>query len=130
MSTVTVKQVIAWLKIQAPGVSFFNSCIDKNLTECVGVYARKNGPEQPKAIGGRSSYGIKAITVLVHWATNSDTCECKALELQELFRAAGSSETIGTTSGYFISLIDPVSVGTDSLGIFEYVFDVNFYYRK
>lgn len=126
----TIKQVIAWLKIKAPGVSFFNSCIDKNLAQCIGVYARKNGPEQPSAIGSRSSYGIKAITVLVHWTTNSDTCEIKANELQELFRAAGSSEVIGTTTGYFISLIDPVSVGTDDLGIFENVFDVNLYYRK
>lgn len=126
----TIKQVIVWLKVKAPGVSFFNSCIDKNLTQCVGVYARKNGPEQPKAIGGRSSYGIKAITVLVHWTTNADTCEIKANELQELFRAAGSSETIGSTTGYFISPIDPVSVGTDAVGIFEYVFDVNLIYRK
>lgn len=126
----TIKQVIAWLKIHAPGVSFFNSCIDKNLPQCVGVYARKNGPEQPQAVGGRSSYGIKAITVLVHWTINSDTCELKALELLELFRAAGSSEVIGTTTGYFIATNDPVSVGTDDLGIFENVFDVNLYYRK
>ena len=126
----TIKQVIAWLKFKAPGVSFFNSCIDKNLSQCVGVYARKNGPEQPKAIGGRSSYGLKAITVLVHWTTNADTCEIKANELQELFRAAGSSEVIGATTGFFNSLVDPVSVGTDDLGIFEYVFDVNLTYKK
>ena len=127
----TIKQVIAWLKIKAPGVSFFNSCIDKNLAQCVGVYARKNGPEQPKAIGGTSSYGIKAVTILVHWTTNADTCEIEASTLQELFRAAGRSETIGTKPVVsLISPIDPVSVGTDDSGIFEQVFDVNITYRK
>lgn len=126
----TIKQVIAWLKIQAPGVSFFNSCIDKNLSQCVGVYARKNGPLQPQAMGGRSSYGIKAITVLVHWTANADTCEIKANDLLELFRAAGSSETIGTTTGYFIAPNDPIDVGVDAVGIYEKTFDVNLYYRK
>lgn len=126
----TIKQFIAWLKIKAPGVSFFNSCIDKNLAQCVGVYARKNGPAQPQAVGGRSSYGIKAITLLVHWTTNADTCEIKANEILELFRTAGTSETIGTTTGYFLAPNDPIDVGTDDAGIFEKTFDVNLYYRK
>lgn len=129
MSSPTIKHVIAWLKTKDAG-PFYNSCIDKNLSQCVGIYARKNGPTQPRAIGGNSSYGIKAITVLVHWSTNADTCEIKANALQELFRTAGMSESIGTTTGFFNSLVDPVGVGTDEHGIFEYIFDAEFTYRK
>lgn len=125
----TNKQIIAWLKAKVPDVSFFNSCIDKDLAQCVGVYSRRNGPEQPRAVGVPSSYGIKALTLLVHWTTNADTCEIKAQELVNLFRTAGASEEIGDNTGYFLAQQDPVDVGRDEKGIFERTFDIDFVWR-
>lgn len=130
MATPTNKQVAEWLKTKDATTLFFRSGINKDLAQCVGIYSRRNGRNQPRAVGGQSSYGIKALTFLVHWTANADTCEEKAQQLIDLFRTAGTTEVIGSNTGYFLALQDPVDVGRDEKGIFERTFDIDFIYRK
>lgn len=128
MATPTILQVIDWLITKDAG-PFFGGFINKDLDQCVGVYDRPNGRDQPAAIGG-SGYGVKSLTVLVHWSNDSDVCEKKAKQLIDYFRSAGTTEVIGDTTGWFTAQRDPVGIGRDARGIFERTFDVEVYYRR
>lgn len=129
---ITIKEVIAWLKLVDTDLDgrIYNSSIDGSKSECVGVYARRHGLVQPTAIGKASAWGIKSLTVLVHWTKNGTTAEAKAIELWQALRAASAHETIGNKKCWIIANKAPVSAGKDDAGIFEYVIDFEIYFRK
>lgn len=129
---ITIKEVIAWLKIKDPGLEgkVFNSAINGNLTECVGVYARRHGLVQPQAVGLESKYGIKSITALIHWSKNANTCEEKAIALWEVIKGSSTKETIGNRQCWVVANQAPVSVGQDNTGVYETILDFDIYYRK
>ena len=127
---VTIKDIVTWLSGQQTGVSFYNSIIDRNTDQCVGVYSRRNGRIQPAAMGRLGTYGTKSMSLLVHWAANSNTCEVKAIELWDLLRNATTAEMAGGRTFWIEARSAPVSIGKDERGIFEAIVDFEVCYRK
>ena len=81
---ITNKQVLEWLKPIFPDVPNWGiNSINKNHEKVIGVYSRRNGPLQPKAVGGLSSYGIKPITLLIHWGEYATPCEEQTNKMYE-----------------------------------------------
>lgn len=127
----TLAQVRDWLKQQVNCPNWYIGKIDGSKLECIGLYNLNNGTPV-LAIGGleNTSYAVKAVSILVHWSKNADTAERKA---QEVYAALfGQSAVIAgkRVISFQIRTVEPVSVGTDDAGIFEYVIEVTIYYER
>lgn len=96
-----------YLEGQFPEIKFYNSTIDRNESECVGLYL-KGGAQASIALGGakNTTYGKMPITILVHWSENSSKCEATALLIyNHLFGL--SKITMGDSNIVSVDLIDP-----------------------
>ena len=99
----------------------------------IGIYHRKGeGPPQ-LPLGGLdySSYDIKRVSLLVHW--NKDVLESEK-SARALYDALlkETSLTIGEEEIRFLVLQvpEPVDVGTDDNGIYEYVIWLDFIFQR
>jgi hypothetical protein len=85
------------------------------------------------AFGGldNSKYDIKAITLLLHWSNNARETEDAAQNLWQKLQEV-TDLTIGEEHIDYLMLQvpEPVSVGTDDAGVYEYVIDFDIYYRR
>lgn len=105
---------------------------DKQL-KSIGIYNLKKTRLPIKPQGGlqNGSYGVKSVSLLIHWNKNQTETEQAALKLQEALihcrnTAAGESE-IAFIQVYYD---EPVPVDTDEKGIYEYVIECDIYYKK
>lgn len=128
---ITIEDVLTWLKIKMPDIPAWGmGFIDKSKAEVVGVYARRHGRIQPLPVGHPSSYGLKAVTLLIHWGKTFPACEEKALAFWEMFQKCHTQETIGGMSCWIEATQLPVVVGKDDNGFFEAVVDFDIYARR
>ncbi len=120
-----------WLKGFNIADYYYSGKLDANKEKAICVYQRKSTIEAIRAIGGKSNYNIKPISVLIHWNKNSTETEKTAYKLYEQLEAV-SSFLLNDTKVYFIRLLqsEPVSVGTDDNGIYEYVIEFDIYYER
>lgn len=129
---ITLAQVRDWLKSEITCPNWYIGKIDGSKEKCIGLY-NVRGPAPQTAVGGlgNSSYTIKTISVLVHWGQNADLAEQKA---QEIYVAliGRSNITIGGKRVIMIQMrtSEPVSVGTDEKGIYEFVIEAHIYYER
>lgn len=126
-----LSEVREYLKtiIQCP--QWYCGKIDDSKEQCIGIY-NVQGPVPNIAIGGleNTSYATKAISILIHWTKNCNTAEQKA---QEVYNALfGQSVTIGgkRVIKFNMRTPEPVSVGTDSNGVFEFIIETIIYYER
>ena len=101
--------------------------------KAIGVYPLKASHAPQGALGGAEnrSYETKGISFLIHW--NKSPSETETASIQ--FYGALSGCRNVTINGHEIMFIqlsyeEPVPVGTDDNGIFEYVIECLFYFRK
>ena len=127
-----LSEVRTYLKtiIQCP--QWYCGKIDGSKEQCIGIYNIEG--QKPKiALGGleNTSYSTKAISILVHWTKNNNTAEEKA---QEVYKAlfCNSKAVIGNKRiiKFDMKMPEPISVGTDDNGIFEYVIELTIYYER
>lgn len=107
--------------------------LQDKVDESIGIYPlRKRGrPRVP--IGGmkNSGYDTKQISILIHWNQNVLEAEEAAntlfLLMQDTRRVSINEQTI-----LFVQFLvpEPVSVGTDDNGIYEYVIEAEIYVKK
>ena len=97
----------------------------------LGVYNRPRAGPPVTAFGGASSYDVKAVTVLLHWNKNARESEEAALSLWEKLRNVADVDA-GDGHIQYLRLVvpEPVGVGTDENGIYEYVIQFDVYYRR
>ena len=107
--------------------------LDNKKEKSIGVYNRKGkGPPQ-LPLGGLdySSYDTKRVSLLVHW--NKDVLESEK-SARALYDALlkETSLTIGEEEIRFLVLQvpEPVDVGTDDNGIYEYVIWLDFIFQR
>ena len=105
--------------------------IDENQEYCIGVFPTV--PIAPvMAIGGiqNTSYATKAVSLLIHWGKSSPIAEEKAQEVFDLL--FGQNPVIGGKQviKFDFRTAEPVGVGTDNKGIYEYVVNFIVYYQK
>ena len=99
----------------------------------IGTYPLKAGRQAVVPVGGmeNKSYKTKNVSFLVHWNKSPTETEKVAIEFYEKLQKTEQTEI----NGHFIKFIqmvqeEPVPVGTDDNGIFEYVIECLIYYKN
>ncbi|WP_313151855.1 minor capsid protein [Lacrimispora sp.] len=127
----TLTDVKDFLKSKVECPCWYIGKINGNDKQCIGIYPTQ-GPDRPIPIGGlkNKSYDTKAVSVLVHWGIDAVSAEAKAQELYDLLY--GKCGLIGDNEVFLFDMRtdSPVSVGTDSKGIYEHVINFVIYYKK
>lgn len=120
-----------WLKTLVTADFYYVGKLDTKHDKSVGVYQRKSPPPPTRAIGQPSSYEIKPISILIHWAKNANETERAAYELYKQLEAV-SSFALNDTRILFLDLLqsEPVDVGTDDNGVYERVIEFDLYYER
>ena len=99
--------------------------------KAVCFYNSKRSSPMIKAAGGKknSSYGVKAVTVLLRYTDNSYKAELKATEIQNYFDERKCR--INGKKVYFTLVYnEPIFLGTDNTGVYEYSYELNIYYER
>lgn len=127
----TLAGVKGYLKQHIECPNWYVGKIDENQEYCIGVFP--TAPVSPvMAIGGiqNTSYATKAVSVLVHWGQAATPAEEKAREIYDLL--FGQNPIIGGKQviKFDFRTAEPVGLGTDSKGIYEYVINFIIYYQK
>lgn len=99
--------------------------LDNKKDRSVGVYSRGSVSAYKKAVGGADSYNTKEVSLLVHWNKSPSQSEEAAYNLFNAVQNITSADIL------FVKMVnnEPVFIGTDKVGIFEYVIDFDVYYR-
>lgn len=127
----TLADVRDFLKSKIDCPHWYAGKRDMGKEQSITVYSTQ-GPVPVIPIGGlkNSSYGTKAVSVLIHWGRYATPAEIKAQEVFDcLFGQAG---IIGGQEVVKFDLRTdaPVGVGTDEKGHYEYVINFVIYYKK
>ncbi|NWL90012.1 hypothetical protein DMN77_20895 [Paenibacillus sp. 79R4] len=128
----TLSEIREWLKTQVNCPQWYIGKIDGKKEQCIGLYDT-TGAQPRIAVGGleATGYVIKPISILVHWGRNADTAERKAQEVYDTFFGVSGVEIGGKRVVMFKMVTpQPVNVGTDSEGVFEYVIEVHIYHER
>ena len=130
----TLDEIRDWLKTFDAAEHYYIGRLDNKQEKSLGVYPLARGGAPVMAIGGiqNSSYDIKAMSLLLHWNKNARETEEAALALWERLFGA---ENVDVPSGSHIQYVrptvpEPVAVGTDANGVYEYVIQLNIYFRR
>lgn len=101
----------------------------KNMS--IGCYPSSDKREKQKTIGNISSYRIKGVTFLIHGNMSPTDTEDIATTLYEKLEET-KNITVNKQLIMFIQMPDdePISVGTDENGIYEYVINCFIYYER
>lgn len=119
-----------FIKTLGVGDYFSIGKIDSSKDKSIGVYGDTTS-YRIEAIGKDSKYDIANMRILIHWNKNLNETESAARSLYELLRYQSNFDMSGIYV-YFIDLIqgEPIFVGTDNNGIYEYVITLRLVYRR
>lgn len=92
----------------------------------IGVYNSKHEQAYRIAIGGMAlgSYGIKNVTLLVHWNKSLRETEAAAARLFEAVSKTREAKINEATIKFIQPLYEPQDIGTDDAGICEMVIEI------
>lgn len=130
----TLEEVLAWMKtLSVKPDHYYCGTLNAKKPKSFGLYQLETKQSRQVAIGGLSATksARKGATILVHWNESSRESENTALSLYQAIEAAANAE-IGHSKVSYIELPynEPICVGTDDHGIFEFVIDVIFHYER
>lgn len=108
----------------------YSGKIDAKKEKTIGVYNSKHEYAHKKTIGGAESYGIKHITLLVHWNESQRETEKAATALFKAVEKVREQEINGKFIKFIMPLYDLQDVGTDEHGIYEMVIEAALIYEK
>lgn len=104
---------------------------DMGKEQSITVYPTQ-GPVPAIPIGGlkNSSYTAKAVSVLVHWGKYCTPAEEKAQEVFAVLFGKQGSIAGKEVIKFDLRTSEPVGMGTDDKGVYEYVINFVIYYKK
>ena len=127
----TISDFKDWLKTRVSCPNWFAGGLRSTNEKAIVIYNGK-AFNNPMAIGGiqNSSYVGKGIRILVHWNKNVNESELKAQEVYSVL--CGSNETIANKRAIQFKMRDPepIYLGVDSSGIYEYVIDLEIIHER
>lgn len=128
----TISDFKDWLKTKIDCPNWFAGGLRTTDEKTIVIY---NGQAfiNPMAIGGpqNSSYKGKGIRILIHWNKNIKESEEKALEIYNALHGLTNVEIAGKRVIQFnMREPEPIYLGVDESGIFEYVIDLEIIYQK
>lgn len=127
----TLKEVKDFLKAQVSADNWKIGIYDnsKDKTICVRNLASNRNK---MAIGGikNTSYKIKGISIVVHWNKNPDETERISQDVHSVF--FGNKPLIANKQVVLCEMRsdEPIFLGTDSNGIYEYVIELFLTYKE
>lgn len=128
-----IRQYISSLMIAVDSNVYIGK-LDNKKQQSIGVYNRKSDGPARIVLGGLkcTTYGTRPISLLVHWNRNVSESEKAAYDLYEALLNEKSGLMIGDTEVRFLILQvpEPVDVGTDDNGVYEYVIWLDFIYQR
>lgn len=104
--------------------------IDNSKDKSIGVYGDTND-FRIEAINKFSSYDKANMRILVHWNKNLRETEDAARTLYNNLRYQTDFD-MSTIHVYYVDLLqgEPIFVGTDANGVYEYVITLSLYYKR
>lgn len=119
-----------YLKTQIEADHYSIGKIDGTKDKSVGVYS-DGSYERIEAIGRAKTYDRAGIRILIHWNKNMRETETVARDLYEKLRYITDTD-FGDIHVYYLDLQygEPVYVGTDDEGVYEYVIRCVVYYER
>ena len=98
----------------------------------IGVYNSKHQYPYHGTLGGpnQQGYGIKHVTLLVHWTKSPRDTEKAATALFDAMNVARDVKINETTIKFIQPLYDLQDIGTDESGVYEYVIEAAVIYEK
>jgi len=128
----TISDFRDWLKTKIDCPNWFAGGLRTTDEKAIVIY---NGQAfvNPMAIGGlqNSSYKGKGIRILIHWNKNVRESELKA---QEVYDAINGLTNVEIANKRVIKFNmrdpEPVYLGVDDSGIYEYVIDLEIIYER
>lgn len=127
-----IRDYAASLGIAADDNCYCGKMEDKK-EKSIGIYPLKNRQQGSIPLGGtdNSSYGVKAVSLLVHWNRSPTESEAAADTLQAALVSCRDAAINGRTIKFIFATYDePVPVDTDENGIYEYVIECFVYYER
>ena len=128
-----IRQYISGLGIAEDSRVYIGK-LDNKQQKAIGIYNRKRDGPVRMALGGveYESYGIRPISLLVHWNTSVSESERAAYRLYEMLKRERTEFLLGETEVRFLALQtpQPVDVGTDENGVYESVIWVDFVFQR
>lgn len=128
----TISDFRDWLKTKIDCPNWFAGGLRTTDEKAIVIY---NGQAfvNPMAIGGlqNSSYKGKGIRILIHWNKNVRESELKAQEVYDVINGLTNVEIANKRVIKFnMRDPEPVYLGVDDSGIYEYVIDLEIIYER
>lgn len=100
--------------------------------QSIGVYNSKHQYPPHRTLGGADwqGYGIKHVTLLVHWNKSPRDTEKAATALFDAINIVRDEKINKTTIKFIQLLYDLQDIGTDETGVYEYVIEAAVIYEK
>ncbi len=130
----TLAEVRDWLETLELAEHCHIGRIENKKEKSLGVYGMARNGRPVMAIGGGalSSYDVRGVSLLLHWTRNAAAAETAAAALWDAVACVTDVDTPGGAHIQYIEPLvpEPVPVGTDDGGVYEYVVEMNIYYRR
>lgn len=128
----TISDFKDWLKTKASCPNWFTGGLRNTNEKAIVIYNGK-AFTNPIAIGGiqNSSYTGKGIRILIHWNKNVNESELKAQEVYNLINSLSNVKILDTRIIQFkMRDPEPICLGVDNSGIYEYVIDLEIIHER
>lgn len=127
----TTTEVKDWLKTKINCSNWYTGKADTSQEQCIAIYSVQ-GPKPVIALGGlaNTSYSTKAVSILVHWGKNNTVAEEKAQEVYNTMFGQPAIIAGHRVINFDMKTSEPVGIGTDENGIYEYVINVYIIYER
>lgn len=128
----TISDFKDWLKTLIDCPNWFSGGLRDTSEKAIVIYSGK-AYVNPMAIGGlqNSSYKGKGIRILIHWNKNVRESELKAQEVYNILHGLTNVEIVNKRVIKFnMRDPEPVYLGVDDSGIYEYVIDLEIIYER
>ena len=130
----TLADIRDWLKTFQIADHYYIGRLDNKREKSLGVYDLPRREAPVTALGGEaySSYGVKNVSLLLHWNRNAAETEAAAERLWDALRSTVHADLPGGEHIQFVEPLvpAPISVDADPNGVYEYVIETKIYYRR
>ncbi len=112
-----------------PKMSTTGKISDEEIAVC--FYNSKRLFPKNNSVGGKKnrSYDFKSITILLRYTKNSREAERTALSIQDFYNERKT--IINQKKVYFFPVYqEPIFLGTDDSGVYEYSFEIDIYSER
>lgn len=130
----TLDDVLSFIEMMDTGAeNFYCGTLNAKKDKSIGVYQLKGARPRNVAVGGAdcTKTGVKGVSLLVHWNSNSRETELVARKIYDLLADVRGVVIGGYPVSYFEMLqAEPIDVGADDHGVFERVVEFNVFYEN